>query len=254
MNLNSYIGLMGRSFEPRDTRRRASMLAPAGNTGSIVDPRRRLPAHPRRRQRPAARVLPAPGAPADAAGEPRGSPSPRRRTRRSPARPPGIERLAGATTDLQHIVHQGMSYHDATFWVGANAVIRKRALEDIVEVEQQRRARDPPLRAGPHRHRGHRVVARPRRPRLVAAELPRAAQLQRDPARLRLAEHPAPPVGQRRPADPAEAVAQRAASAPGAASTAAGRSRCCASTTWPRRAGAASACCSCWPTRSTASC
>jgi cellulose synthase (UDP-forming) len=47
-----------------------------------------------------------------------------------------IERLAGATTDLQHILHQGMSYFGATFWVGANAVIRKRALEDIVEVEQ----------------------------------------------------------------------------------------------------------------------
>ncbi len=43
-----------------------------------------------------------------------------------------IERLAGATTDIQHILHQGMSYYDATFWVGANAVIRKKALEDIV--------------------------------------------------------------------------------------------------------------------------
>ncbi|WP_150306596.1 glycosyltransferase family 2 protein [Planctomonas psychrotolerans] len=49
--------------------------------------------------------------------------------------PTRIERLAGATTDLQHILHQGMSYYGATFWVGANAVIRKRALEDIVEVE-----------------------------------------------------------------------------------------------------------------------
>ncbi|MET4782358.1 glycosyltransferase family 2 protein [Glaciihabitans sp. UYNi722] len=47
-----------------------------------------------------------------------------------------IERLAGATTDLQHILHQGMSFFGATFWVGANAVIRKHALEDIVEVEQ----------------------------------------------------------------------------------------------------------------------
>jgi len=47
-----------------------------------------------------------------------------------------IERLAGATTDLQHILHQGMSHFGATFWVGANAVIRKAALEDIVEVEQ----------------------------------------------------------------------------------------------------------------------
>ncbi|MCI2958386.1 glycosyltransferase family 2 protein [Agromyces atrinae] len=46
-----------------------------------------------------------------------------------------IERLAGATTDIQHILHQGMSRYGATFWVGANAVIRKRAVEDIVEVE-----------------------------------------------------------------------------------------------------------------------
>lgn len=46
-----------------------------------------------------------------------------------------IERLAGATTDLQHILHQGKTYYDATFWVGANAVIRKAALEDIVEKE-----------------------------------------------------------------------------------------------------------------------
>jgi cellulose synthase (UDP-forming) len=46
-----------------------------------------------------------------------------------------IERLAGATTDIQHILHQGMSYYNATFWVGANAVIRKIALEDIVETE-----------------------------------------------------------------------------------------------------------------------
>lgn len=46
-----------------------------------------------------------------------------------------IERLAGASTDIQHILHQGMSYHGATFWVGANAVIRKKALDDIVETE-----------------------------------------------------------------------------------------------------------------------
>ncbi len=46
-----------------------------------------------------------------------------------------IERLSGATTDIQYIIHQGMSYYGATFWVGANAVIRKKALEDIVERE-----------------------------------------------------------------------------------------------------------------------
>ncbi|THJ65866.1 glycosyltransferase [Arthrobacter echini] len=49
--------------------------------------------------------------------------------------PTRIERVAGATTDIQHILHQGMSYYGSTFWVGANAVIRKRAVEDIVEVE-----------------------------------------------------------------------------------------------------------------------
>ena len=46
-----------------------------------------------------------------------------------------IERIAGATTDIQHILHQGMSYYNATFWVGANAIIRKSALEDIGETE-----------------------------------------------------------------------------------------------------------------------
>lgn len=49
--------------------------------------------------------------------------------------PTRIERLSGATTDIQHIIHQGMSHYNATFWVGANAVIRKRALKDIVEKE-----------------------------------------------------------------------------------------------------------------------
>jgi EAL domain-containing protein (putative c-di-GMP-specific phosphodiesterase class I)/cellulose synthase/poly-beta-1,6-N-acetylglucosamine synthase-like glycosyltransferase len=45
-----------------------------------------------------------------------------------------IERISGATTDIQHIVHQGMTHYDATFWVGANAVLRKKALDDICEV------------------------------------------------------------------------------------------------------------------------
>jgi cellulose synthase/poly-beta-1,6-N-acetylglucosamine synthase-like glycosyltransferase len=49
--------------------------------------------------------------------------------------PTRIERIAGATTDLQHILHQGMTYYGATFWVGANAVIRKQAIDDIAEFE-----------------------------------------------------------------------------------------------------------------------
>lgn len=46
-----------------------------------------------------------------------------------------IERLAGATTDLQHLVHQGLTAFDATFWVGANAVIRWATLQDLRTVE-----------------------------------------------------------------------------------------------------------------------
>jgi cellulose synthase (UDP-forming) len=49
--------------------------------------------------------------------------------------PTRIERLAGATTDLQHIVHQGLTHYDATFWVGANAVLRKPALDSIMTEE-----------------------------------------------------------------------------------------------------------------------
>jgi len=45
-----------------------------------------------------------------------------------------LERIAGATTDIQHLLHQGLTYYEATFWVGANAVIRKSALDEIVRV------------------------------------------------------------------------------------------------------------------------
>jgi cellulose synthase/poly-beta-1,6-N-acetylglucosamine synthase-like glycosyltransferase len=48
-----------------------------------------------------------------------------------------LERIAGATTDLQYIVHQGMSRHQAGFWVGANAILRKRALEEICHLSHQ---------------------------------------------------------------------------------------------------------------------
>ncbi|MCW2524211.1 MAG: hypothetical protein JWO63_2546, partial [Frankiales bacterium] len=133
MNLNSYIGLMGRSFEPRQTPE-GLILAPSSNTGSIVIPDAEylltldadsvlLPEYCLR----LVHLLEQPENHRLAVAQTPYSAFPGSATR--------MERLAGATTDLQHIVHQGMSYHDATFWVGANAVIRKRALDDIVEVE-----------------------------------------------------------------------------------------------------------------------
>ena len=42
-----------------------------------------------------------------------------------------VERLAGATTDLQHLVHQGMADHGAGYWVGANAMLRTRAIMEL---------------------------------------------------------------------------------------------------------------------------
>ena len=48
-----------------------------------------------------------------------------------PHAPSTMERIAGATTDMQYIVHQGFTWCKATYWVGANAILRKTALDDI---------------------------------------------------------------------------------------------------------------------------
>jgi cellulose synthase/poly-beta-1,6-N-acetylglucosamine synthase-like glycosyltransferase len=45
-----------------------------------------------------------------------------------------LERTAGATTDIQYLIHQGFTQHHATFWVGANALLRHAALDDIAVV------------------------------------------------------------------------------------------------------------------------
>ncbi|MDP9416106.1 MAG: glycosyltransferase family 2 protein, partial [Pseudomonadota bacterium] len=55
-----------------------------------------------------------------------------------PNAPGVLERIAGATTDIQYIVHQGFTWCDATFWVGANALLRKSALEEIRTEEKER--------------------------------------------------------------------------------------------------------------------
>jgi len=52
--------------------------------------------------------------------------------------PSRLERLAGATTDVQLLLHQGFTHYGATFWVGANAVIRHAALLDIEEQGTER--------------------------------------------------------------------------------------------------------------------
>lgn len=55
-----------------------------------------------------------------------------------PNSPNTLERIAGATTDVLYITHQGFTFFNATFWVGANALVRKNALDDIVETTLER--------------------------------------------------------------------------------------------------------------------
>jgi cellulose synthase/poly-beta-1,6-N-acetylglucosamine synthase-like glycosyltransferase len=55
-----------------------------------------------------------------------------------PNAPGVLERIAGATTDIQYLIHQGFTAYGATFWVGANALARTAALEDIAELDQER--------------------------------------------------------------------------------------------------------------------
>ena len=55
-----------------------------------------------------------------------------------PDAPTLLERIAGATTDIQYLVHQGFTHFNATFWVGANALLRKAALDDIVTTDNER--------------------------------------------------------------------------------------------------------------------
>lgn len=45
-----------------------------------------------------------------------------------------LERTAGAQTDVGWIMSQGYRYFGAAFWVGANALLRREALEDICQI------------------------------------------------------------------------------------------------------------------------
>ena len=49
-----------------------------------------------------------------------------------------LERAAGAQTDMQYIIHQGFTHFRATYWVGANALLRLSALRDIQQTISER--------------------------------------------------------------------------------------------------------------------
>lgn len=53
----------------------------------------------------------------------------------TPGHRSAVERIASASIDVQFHTHQGYTYWDASFWVGANAMLRMDALEAIKEVQ-----------------------------------------------------------------------------------------------------------------------
>ena len=54
-----------------------------------------------------------------------------------PECPEGLERVAGISIDLGYHTHQGYTHWDATFWVGANAMLRYAALQEIRETREE---------------------------------------------------------------------------------------------------------------------
>lgn len=55
-----------------------------------------------------------------------------------PASPIAAERVAGATTDIMYVWQQGSTFYNAAYWVGANAVLRTDALEQIATTHTER--------------------------------------------------------------------------------------------------------------------
>ncbi len=135
MNLNAYIGLMGKSYVI-DSTEDGAVLSPvaAGRLADLVVPDSEfiltLDADSILLREYCSRLVFFLGQPDNQ--DVSVVQTPYSSFRGAPSR---LERLSAATTDIQHIIHQGMTHYNATFWVGANAVIRKCALEDIVETE-----------------------------------------------------------------------------------------------------------------------
>ena len=130
MNLNAYIGLMGKGFVEHSWDGRLHLVEADTTDASLVVPDADylitldadsliLPDYAKRliwlAERPANSQVAVLQAPYSA----------------FPQAPGMLERIAGATTDIQYQIHQGFTGYAATYWVGANALLRKKALQDI---------------------------------------------------------------------------------------------------------------------------
>ncbi|HKC92753.1 MAG TPA: glycosyltransferase family 2 protein [Nitrospira sp.] len=135
MNLNSFLGIMGKRVKPirrkdglylEETDQWNSRLIPDTPYVITLDADSLLQPHyartlVRRMEQPAHARVAVAQTPYSA----------------FPNAPGVLERTAGATTDIQYLVHQGFTRFGATFWVGANALLRKSALEDICTEERE---------------------------------------------------------------------------------------------------------------------
>jgi len=135
MNLNSYLGLMGLSFRTVESGsgltlvpapREQADLCPKGadyvltlDADSVVLPDYAMKLVPILERDPRVAVIQTPYSAFPGAAN-------------------HLERIAGATTDIQYILHQGFSAFRAGYWVGANALLRFRALNDIREEREER--------------------------------------------------------------------------------------------------------------------
>ncbi|WP_250028794.1 EAL domain-containing protein [Paractinoplanes maris] len=136
MNLNSYIGLMGGAYQEVSTPLGTALVTAGPNRADLVVPNPDyvltldadsvlLPEYALR----LVHLLEQGAYAQHAVAQTPYSAYPGSATR--------IERISGATTDIQYIVHQGMTHYGATFWVGANAVLRKKALDEICETSYE---------------------------------------------------------------------------------------------------------------------
>lgn len=135
MNLNAYISLIGRSFNiakdesqpylrPAQDRQSADLVVPPTDyimtldADSIVLPDYLMTIVESLESDPTAAVAQTPYL-------------------SFPGSKAAVELIAGATTDIQYLIHQGSSYFGSAYWVGANAVLRYKALQDIATCRRE---------------------------------------------------------------------------------------------------------------------
>ena len=137
MNLNGYLALMGKSWKVSCRGNNAYLEPTAEERADLSPPRVEVRVDPRCGQHPSQRLY-------SSVDRSDGGPGNERlaiaQTPYSafPGARDLLERTAGATTDIQYLIHQGFTQFQGTYWVGANALIRRRAL-NYVAVRQTER-------------------------------------------------------------------------------------------------------------------